>query len=84
MINTKHLLKVSSAWISIVYMICYAGVAIYPPIRSLFMKYSLHADVVLRSDFFSLGYFISGLIVWNIVVIAGSWLFAFLFNKIHQ
>lgn len=82
MINTKHLLKVSSIWVSIIYVICYAGVAIYPSIRSLFMKYSLHADVSFKSDFFSFGYFISGLIVWNIVAIASVWLFAFLFNRI--
>lgn len=82
MISTKHLLKVSSAWVSIVYVICYAGVAIYPPIRGLFMRYSLHADVSFASNFFSIGYFISGLIVWNIVAIAGAWLFALLFNKI--
>lgn len=84
MINTKHLLKVSSVWISITYIVCYAGVAIYPPVRSLFMRYSLHADVSFKSDFFSLGYFISGLIIWNIVAAAGVWLFAVLFNKIKQ
>jgi hypothetical protein len=82
MINTKHLLKVASVWINIVYVICYAGVAIYPPIRDLFMKYSLHADVVFRSDFFSFGYFISGLIVWNILVIISAWLFAVIYNKV--
>ena len=84
MINTKHLLKVSSIWISIAYVICYAGVAIYPPVRNLFMKYSLHSDVSFRSDFFGFGYFISGLIIWNIAAIAGVWLFAVLFNKIKQ
>ena len=82
MINTKRLLKVSSVWVSIVYAICYAGVAIYPPIRNLFMKYSLHSDVAFRSDFFGLGYFVTGLIIWNIVTIAGVWLFVALFNKI--
>ena len=84
MINIKHLLKVASAWISIVYIICYAGVAIYPPSRQLFMRYSLHADVSFTSGFFSIGYFISGLIIWNIAAIAGVWLFALLFNKIKQ
>lgn len=84
MVNTKHLIKVTSAWISVVYIVCYAGVAIYPPIRNLFMKYSLHTDVTFRSDFFSFGYFISGLIIWNIVAITGVWLFTTLFNKIKQ
>ncbi|MDO8668988.1 MAG: DUF5676 family membrane protein [Candidatus Buchananbacteria bacterium] len=82
MINTKHLIKVSLAWTSIVYIVCYAGVVVYPPIRGLFIKYSLHADVVFKSDFFSLGYFVSGLIIWNILVMLGVWLFAALFNKI--
>jgi len=82
MINIKHLLKVTSVWISVVYAICYAGVAIYPPIRQLFMRYSLHADVSLVSDFFGIGYFISGLIIWNIVAIVNVWFFALLFNRI--
>lgn len=84
MIKTKHLLMVSLVWISIFYTVCYLGVMIYPPIRSLFMKYSLHTDVAFQSDFFSLSYFVSGLIIWNIVAAAGVWLFAFLFNKMKQ
>ena len=36
------------------------------------------------SNFFSIGYFILGLIVWNIVTLANVWLFAFLFNKIKK
>lgn len=82
MIKTNHLLKVVSIWISIVYIICYAGVAIYPPMRSVFMKYSLHADVVVNSNYFGIGYFISGLIIWNIIAITSAWLFSVLFNKI--
>lgn len=84
MINTKHLIKVASAWTSIVYVICYIGVAIYPPIRELFVRYSLHADIAFKSDFFGFGYFISGLIIWNIVAAASAWLFAYLFNRIKQ
>jgi hypothetical protein len=82
MINTKHLLKVSVVWISIVYTICYAGVAIYPPIRNLFMRYSLHADATVTTNYLGIGYFVSGLIIWNVVVLLGVWLFASLFNKI--
>lgn len=84
MINTKHLIKVASAWISIVYVICYAGVAIYPPIRMLFVRYSLHADMNFAPDFLGIGYFLSGLIIWNIVGIAGAWLFSYLFNAIKR
>jgi hypothetical protein len=84
MIDTKHLLKVASIWISIVYIICYAGVAIYPPIRALFMRYSLHAEVSLSSNYLSTGYFISGLIIWNIMALLGVLVFTFLFNKIKK
>lgn len=84
MINSKHLIKVASAWVSIIYVVCFAGVAIYPPIRELFMRFSLHSDVAFQSDFFSFGYFISGLLIWNIVVILSAWLFAALFNKIKK
>lgn len=84
MINSKHLFKVASAWISAVYVVCYAGVAIYPPIRGLFMRYSLHTDVFFKSDFFSFKYFLSGLIIWNIVIVANVWLFTYLFKRIKQ
>lgn len=78
----KRVLKVASAWISIVYVICYAGVAIYPASRVLFMRYALHADVAMTSGYFGVGYFVSGLIAWNIVTVAGVWLFAYLYNRI--
>ena len=81
MIDIKRLLKVASAWISIVYIICYAGVAIYAPLRPLFIRYALHADVAMQSGFFGIGYFISGLIIWNVVAVAAVWLFAYLFNR---
>lgn len=84
MINTKHLLKVAAAWISIVYAVCYAGVALYPASRELFMRYSLHSDITYKSDYFSFGYFVSGLIIWNIVTVLGVWLFAALYNQIKK
>jgi len=82
MINTKHLLKVVLIWTSIFYTICFLGVAIYPQIRDLTMQYALHADINFVSGFFGVKYFISGLIIWNIVAVFAAWLFAFLFNKI--
>lgn len=84
MINKKHLLKVASAWISAIYVICYLGVAIFPASRQLFMRYALHTDVAFRSDYFGFGYFISGLIIWNIVALLGTGLFAYLFNAIKK
>ncbi len=84
MINIKHLLKVTSAWISIIYAICYFGVAAYPPVRVMTMRYAMHADVNFVSGYFGLGYFISGLIVWNVAALLTVWLFAYLFNTIKQ
>lgn len=84
MTNIKHLLKVTSVWTSVIYTICYLGVAIYPPIRMMIMRYAMHADVSVASNYFGFGYFVSGLIIWNIVALIGVWLFAYLFNTIKQ
>ncbi len=82
--NTKHLLKVASVWISIVYIICYAGVALFPGIRPGFMRYGLHMGIDMGQNILTLGTFISGLIIWNIITLLAVCLFAFLFNKIKQ
>ena len=51
MINIKHLLQVAAAWISIVYIVCFAGVALFPTSRELFMRYALHSNIALgQSD----------------------------------
>lgn len=84
MINTKHLIKVMMAWTSIVYAVCYIGVALIPSTRVWYMRYALHGDSPFTSDYFGLGYFISGLIIWNVVAILGAWLFASLFNTIKK
>lgn len=82
MINTEHLLKVAAAWISIVYVICFAGVALLPGIRPGFMRYGLHMGIDMGRNILTLGTFISGLIIWNAIALLVVWLFASLFNKI--
>ena len=84
MINTKHLIKVGIAWMSITYVICFVGVAIFPSLRAGFMKYALHADVAFGQSYITFSSFIIGLIIWNLVAATGLWLFAVLFNKIKQ
>lgn len=84
MIDIKHLLKVSSAWISAVYAVCFAGVALFPGIRSSFMMYALHTDLDMGRNVMTLGTFISGLAIWNIAALLGVWLFAVLFNSIKK
>lgn len=81
--NITHLLKVTAAWTSIVYTVCYVGVWLYPPIRDIFMTAALHASVPVTSGPFTIGSFITGLIIWNIVTLLAVWLFAELFNRIR-
>jgi predicted anti-sigma-YlaC factor YlaD len=85
MLNIKHLLKVSAAWISVVYAVCFLGVAFWPGVRQGFMMYGLHVKGLdMGQDVLTLGTFISGLIIWNIVALLAVWLFAFLFNSIKK
>jgi hypothetical protein len=81
--NTKHLLKVGAAWVSIAYVVCFVAVAIYPPLRSQFLQNALHVKVGFEQTI-TVGNFIIGLIWWNVLAYLGLWLFASLFNKIKQ
>ncbi|OGZ22598.1 MAG: hypothetical protein A3A08_02330 [Candidatus Nealsonbacteria bacterium RIFCSPLOWO2_01_FULL_41_9] len=85
MLNIKHLLKVSAAWISVVYAVCFLGVAFWPGVRSGFMMYGLHVNGLnMGQNVLTIGTFISGLIIWNIVAFLAVWLFGFLFNNIKK
>jgi hypothetical protein len=84
MINTKHLLKVVAAWITIVDIVSFAGVALIPGVRPWFMHYALHTDMSLGENVMTLTTFISSLVIWNVIGILGAWLFAVLHNKIKQ
>lgn len=84
MINLKHLLKVTSVWTSIAYVICFAGVALFPGISQGFMRYGLHTDIEIGQNILTLGTFISGFIIWNIISLLGAGLFAYLFNTIKK
>lgn len=80
--NLNHLIKVTMAWTTIVYIICYAVVALFPASRELFMQYALHSNLEMQSGNFGVVPFISGLIVWNIIDVIAVWLFATLFKTI--
>ena len=84
MINTKHLLKVTVAWISIVYVVCFGGVALFLDIRPAFMQYALHTTVNVGENVMTLVTFISGLVIWNAIALLGAGLFAYLFNRIKE
>ncbi|OGE83499.1 MAG: hypothetical protein A3B10_03640 [Candidatus Doudnabacteria bacterium RIFCSPLOWO2_01_FULL_44_21] len=84
MINSKHLLKVSAAWISIVYVICFFGVASMPGIRPGFMRYGLHMGIDMGRNILTFGTFLSGLVIWNVIALIAVWLFVTLFNTIKK
>jgi len=82
--NMRHLLKVTSAWISIVYIICFAGVALLPGIRPGFMRYGLHMGIDMGQNILTFSTFVSGLIIWNIIALLAVGFFTFLYNAIKQ
>lgn len=84
MIKTQRLLKVSAAWISIVYVVCFVGVALFMPIRPAFMMYGLHMDIDMGRNVATFGMFLSGLVIWNVITYLAVWLFATLYNSIKK
>jgi hypothetical protein len=83
MINTRHLVIVGIAWISILYVVCFGAVAVYPPIRDLFMKYALHVEMNLGVAVTTPLTFVVGFVLWNIATALALGLFALLFNRIR-
>jgi hypothetical protein len=84
MINVKHLLKVVTAWVTIVYVVCFAGVALIPGVRPWFMHYGLHTNFSFGENITTFTTFIYGLIIWNVIAFLGTWLFAVLHNNIKR
>ncbi|MBI3627375.1 MAG: hypothetical protein HY220_01310 [Candidatus Sungbacteria bacterium] len=80
MINTIQALKVAASWASIVYIICFGGVALLPGIRPWFMEYALHTQIDTGTNVMTLATFITGLIVWNIIAVLAVWLYIGLNN----
>lgn len=84
MLNTSRLLKVSAAWVSIIYTICFVVVASAPMSRNWFMMYGMHTSFNLGPSVTTVSTFIAGLIFWNILILLGVWLFASLYNSIKK
>lgn len=73
-------LKVASSWISVVYVICFGGVALLPGIRPWFMEYALHTRADIGTDVMTLTTFVTGLIIWNVIAVLAVWLYVTLSN----
>ena len=86
MINTKHLVKVTVVWTSIIYVICFFGVMMFSGIRPGFMMYGLHmnTNAFAFQNVFTFGTFISGLVIWDIIAVLSFWLFAWLWNTLKK
>jgi len=84
MIDTRHLLKVVAAWVTLVYIICFGSVALMPGVRSWFMYYALHMNVSMGENVITFATLISGLLIWNVIGVLGAWLFAFLHKNIKR
>lgn len=85
MLNINRLLKVTAAWTSVIYIICYFWVASFPGMRTGFMQYGMHmGGVDMGWNILTPATFIWGLIIWNIIDLFAVWLFAFLYNTIKK
>jgi hypothetical protein len=82
MIDTARLVRASMAWISILYIVCFDTVVLYPQVRPLFARYALHIEVSIGENVITLTTFIIGLVLWNFVALLCVGRFAVLFNKI--
>jgi len=76
--NTLRAIKIGLAWINITYVLCYVILGLMPAVRPSALPYILHLNVGPVENIFTLGNFVVGLILWNVIVGAGIWLVGFL------
>ena len=81
--NTTRAIKISLAWISIAWIVCYLAFGLIPGLGRVAMPYILHMNVPME-NIFTIGNFIVGLVVWNIIVAAGVALAGLLSNFIKD
>jgi hypothetical protein len=59
-------------------------VALFPAIRPWFIEYALHMKIAMGENVITTTTLLSGLIIWNAVMLAAVWLFACLHNAIKH
>jgi len=72
--NTFRAVKIGLAWINITYVLCYVIWGLLPAARPSVLPYILHLNVGPVETVFTLGNFIVGLVLWNVIVGASIWL----------
>ena len=83
MMNTTRAMKISLAWVSIVWTICYLVVELIPGLGPTAWRYFFHMNMPVE-NVFAIGNFIIGLILWNVTVAAGVALAGLLCNYIKD
>lgn len=84
MLNMKHVLMAGVLWTTIVYAVCFMGVALFPNVRPLFMEYALHTAIDMGQAIVSFTNFITGLVIWDLLAALGLALFVFVYNSIKE
>ena len=82
--NTTRAITIGAAWITIAWTVCYLAFGLIPGLRSVAVPYLTHINVGAMENIFSIGNFIVGLILWNVVVVAGIALAGLLSNYIRD
>lgn len=82
--NTIRALKIGAAWITIAWVVCYLIFGLIPGLRPATAPFILHMNMGPMEDIFTVGNFIIGLVVWNIIVAAGIALAGLLSNYIKD
>jgi hypothetical protein len=81
-VNTIRTLKIGLAWTSIVWTVCYLVVGLIPGLGPGLLPYLFHLNLGSVENIFTIGNFIGGLVLWNVIVAAGIALAGVLSNSI--
>jgi hypothetical protein len=82
--DTLRALKIGLAWTSIAWIVCYLLVGLIPGLGPKLFSYLFHLNMGSVENIFTVGNFIVGLILWNIIVAAGIALAGVLSNYIKD
>lgn len=82
--NITRAIKIGLAWTSIVWVVCYLLVGLIPGLGPMLLSYLFHLNLVSVENIFTIGNFVVGLILWNIIVAVGVALAGALSNYIKS
>jgi hypothetical protein len=82
--NTMRTLKIGLAWITIAWTVCYLLFGLIPGLGPATVPYVTHMTIGAMENIFTIGNFVVGLILWNVIVAAAIALAGFLANYIKD